>query len=120
MVDLILIPTNERASRFARYSDASFMSTKTNGESVSFTFYGTEVQVFGAAHPDHGHFKAGVNGSLAEFPGGSSGNYWQQLLFKQSNLPLGQHTVRLVNVEDDKSLDIDYVRLFLVTCKTLL
>lgn len=92
------------------------MKTNLKGASVNFTFYGTAVEVFGAARPNHGNFKAGIDGSLQEYPGGSSGDHWQEVLFTQSNLPLGEHTVQLVNADEDRFLDIDHVRSFLPFC----
>lgn len=105
-VDVLLVPTNI----CSRYSDGSFMKTNASGASVTFTFYGTEVWVFGGKRPNHGNYEAGVDGNLQGYPGRAERDFFNQTLFTQSGLSRGQHTVRLVNTEQVRFLDVDYVR----------
>ncbi|KAF5326214.1 hypothetical protein D9611_000431 [Ephemerocybe angulata] len=95
-----------------KYSESAFMLTNTTGSAVSFTFYGTEVELFGAMRGNHGRFSAQVDGAPAgTFDGRSEVNdgLFQRSLFKQSGLGDSQHTVRLANVENGTFLDVDFV-----------
>lgn len=89
------------------------MLTQTAQADVSFYFYGTGVQLYGAKRQNHGTYQISidsvvyppVNGSVPD-PG-----YFQTSLFSTSSLTNGYHTVRMTNLES-RYLDLDFVSLF--------
>lgn len=88
------------------------MLTNVNGESASFSFNGTGVQIFGAKRANHGPYHvdldgsstAGLNGSVPD-PG-----LFQTSLFSAAGLQQGLHRVTITN-DGPTYLDIDFVRL---------
>jgi hypothetical protein len=91
------------------YSQGGFVATQSIGASVTFTFNGTAVQIFGAKRPNHGLYQVTVDGTQSPAVSGSSdSNSFQTPIFTANSLPPGQHTVTLANSED-KFVDIDYV-----------
>ena len=86
------------------------MVTNTANASISFHFYGTNVQLYGAKRLNHGAYHISVdsvvysdmNGSVAD-PG-----IFQTPLFS-TYLTSGYHTVIMTNLES-RYLDLDFVR----------
>lgn len=93
-----------------RYSQNSFTVTNVNGESVSFSFNGTGVQIFGAKRGNHGPYhvnldksqNTGLNGTALD-PG-----LFQTSLFSVSGLQQGPHQVTLTN-DAASYVDIDFI-----------
>lgn len=91
------------------YSQGGFVATQSSGASMTFTFTGTGVQIFGAKRPNHGLYQVTVDGATSSaVSGASDSNDFQVPLFSTNSLQPGQHTVTLTNSED-KFVDIDYV-----------
>ncbi|KAF8971160.1 hypothetical protein BDZ97DRAFT_1753486 [Flammula alnicola] len=94
-----------------QYSQSSFMVTQVDRADVSFTFYGTGVQLYGAKRPNHGPYQISidsfvypqVNGSDPDDPG-----TFQTALFSTVALNNGYHTVRMTNL-GTAFLDIDFI-----------
>lgn len=88
------------------------MVTQTAKADVSFYFYGTGVQLYGAQRQNHGTYQISID-SVVYAPRNASATspeYFQTSLFSTVALKNGYHTVRMTNLES-KSLDLDFVRL---------
>ncbi|KAF7368328.1 hypothetical protein MVEN_00154200 [Mycena venus] len=96
------------------YSAGTFTLCTTQGSSVTFTFNGTQVFVFGAKRGNHGLYSVTLDGYLFQtlFDGSASPEIIPAPLFASDILELGQHTVTLTNQWTDPSkpfLDIDFI-----------
>lgn len=97
--------------RTARYSQSSFTLSQSANATMSFTFFGTSVGIYGAKRGNHGPYQVQVDNQ--QFPavnGSSSPDAFNQTLFSTSGLQKGLHTVTLTNGANTY-LDVDYVRL---------
>lgn len=107
-------PTNGSLS-LCRYSQSSFTLTQKASASLSFSFNGTGVQIYGAKRSNHGIYQISidattypqVNGSVSDQPG-----QFQTSLFSTVALINGLHNVTMTNL-GSTFLDVDFVsRLF--------
>ncbi|WVQ73037.1 hypothetical protein IAR50_002600 [Cryptococcus sp. DSM 104548] len=97
----------------ASYFNESAHITQTIGDSVSLSFNGSSVQVFGGLYLDHGNYSATLdggkttnyNGTFYDLQAGTS-------LFQASGLEEGVHSLLLTNVGQGpkgKYFDVDYM-----------
>jgi hypothetical protein len=95
-----------------RYSQSSFTLTSTSSESVSFTFNGTGVQIYGAKRGNHGPYHSNLdNGTDTGWNGTSADpGLFQTSLYSVSGLQQGLHRITLTN-DANAYIDIDFVRL---------
>ena len=86
------------------------MVTKTARADVSFYFYGTGVQLFGAKRANHGQFQVSIDSKVYTPVNGSAPDpgTFQTSLFSTVALKNGYHTVRVTNLESNY-LDLDFV-----------
>ena len=81
--------------------DNDVEATTNNGDSVSYTFTGTGLEVLAETYSDEGGFEAYVDGrqdTSQDFSEDSSGStrLAQQVVYSVHGLPPGTHTVRIV------------------------
>ncbi|KAF4616453.1 hypothetical protein D9613_008415 [Agrocybe pediades] len=92
-----------------QYSLMSAMVAQQAGETMEFTYFGTNVFVFGAKRPNHGSYEGQFDGGSVDTVNGMSGaNQFQTLLFEGGNHTLGTHTVTMRNA-NAQFFDIDFV-----------
>ena len=84
------------------------MVTNVAKANVSFSFYGTGVQIYGAKREQHGQFQITID-ELVYTPqdGASVTPVFQTALFSTVALNEGYHTVTMTNL--GAGLDIDFV-----------
>ncbi|WP_375102464.1 glycoside hydrolase N-terminal domain-containing protein [Paenibacillus sp. RS8] len=85
------------------YSDAGdYKGTESfsnqQGASASFTFTGTSIKFISALQANHGHFDVYLDGGLVAegVDGYGPSTMKQQVLFHQSDLSKGEHTIKIV------------------------
>ncbi|EDR11964.1 uncharacterized protein LACBIDRAFT_313970 [Laccaria bicolor S238N-H82] len=91
-----------------KYSQSSFTLTQSANTTMSFTFFGTSVGIYGAKRGNHGPYQVQVDNQ--QFPAGNgvaSPDAFNQTLFSTS-LQKGVHTVTLTNGANTY-LDVDYI-----------
>lgn len=97
----------------ASYYLTTFHPTNRDQSSVSFTFNGTGVQIFGARRGNHGNFQIAIdNNTFPSISGASSQDKFQDSLFSTTALTQGLHTLTLTNQPTDGNhnfVDIDFV-----------
>ena len=88
------------------------MLTNVTGGSMTFTFYGTAIEIFGAFRFNHGQFRVTLDQKSQDLSGlpFSGNDVFRKPLFRAGSLALAQHTIVLENLEDGKFLDVDSVR----------
>ncbi|KAJ3502521.1 hypothetical protein NLJ89_g8850 [Agrocybe chaxingu] len=93
-----------------RYLESSFSFTQGIGESMTFQFYGSFVEVVGAKRRNHGDYTVKTDSQTLTGNGFSDSEIFNATLFSQT-LDLGQHTLVATNVGDNggQFFDIDYV-----------
>lgn len=87
------------------------MKTNVSQASVSFSFYGNGVQIFGAKRQNYSSYQISINTKAYPVADASSSDYqgdFQTSLFSTIALPVGYHTVQMTNTEP-KTLDLDFV-----------
>ncbi|EGN97345.1 hypothetical protein SERLA73DRAFT_184018, partial [Serpula lacrymans var. lacrymans S7.3] len=82
--------------------------------SVSFSFTGTGIWLFGGYRSRLGPYEVNLDGKRHEFPGYQYGTEQlaDAMLFGQRNLSSGSHYIEMTNTSNDTQrdvLDIDYV-----------
>jgi hypothetical protein len=83
--------------------------TNVTGASVSFTFYGTAVEIFGSRRRDSGRYQVTLDDKPFEVENATSTiSDFRASLFVKKGLSKREHTVVLENREA-KNRDIDYV-----------
>ena len=94
------------------YSQRSFTVTDQPGETVSFSFNGTGVEVFGAKRGNHGLYRVTVDGRLQPTGNGHANDpgEFQTPLFSLKDLNQGFHQLIMTN-QESLYLDIDFVGL---------
>ncbi|WVN84917.1 uncharacterized protein L203_100053 [Cryptococcus depauperatus CBS 7841] len=107
-------------SQTVNYYKQTFYATFTDGDSVSLTFNGTAVTIYGALRSNHGIYSTQLDGGSISYQSGYSADAkFQQVLFAASNLSSDQeHQVVLTNLPSqtdvkDKGIspwwfDVDY------------
>jgi len=94
-----------------RYSESSYMKTNVSQASVSFSFYGNGVQIFGAKRQNYSSYQISINSKTYPTAAASSSDYqgdFQASLFSTIALPVGYHNVQMTNMEQ-KTLDLDFI-----------
>ncbi|KAF8160609.1 hypothetical protein B0H34DRAFT_795501 [Crassisporium funariophilum] len=90
------------------YTAGSYRLTKTQGGTMSFSFNGTGIGIYGAKRPGYGLYQVQVDGkTLPTFDASSQVALFNQTLFN-ATLDNGYHTVILTNA-GNTTLDVDYV-----------
>jgi len=93
------------------YSDSNFMKTNTQNTTMTFTYNGTDLTLYGAQRSNHGNYQVVVDGTANSPQSGynAQGNF-QVVLFQSHGLSQGNHTVTLTNQgANSLYLDIDFV-----------
>lgn len=96
-----------------RYSDSSYTVTQVANASVSFTFSGTGVQLYGAERADHGLYQVTIDSHVYPSVNGNANGteqVFQTQIFQTAALDNGLHKVTIVNLGTTK-LDLDFVGL---------
>jgi hypothetical protein len=93
------------------YSASSFTDTQISNSTVTFTFQGSSLAIYGAMRGNHGPFTVDVDGTVFPCNGYSSSDLFQVPIF-QTNLQQGTHSVTLTNGGNNTFVDIDFVRPF--------
>ncbi|KAG7445919.1 uncharacterized protein BT62DRAFT_142690 [Guyanagaster necrorhizus] len=91
-------------------NQSGHQTTQANA-SVTLTFNGEEVQIYGSIGPSASPFLVKVdNGTVGTFNGTRSDLFTGVMLYETSDLGPGQHTVTLMNKPNDmaQNLSIDY------------
>lgn len=84
------------------------MVTNVPNANVSFSFYGTGVQIYGAKREQHGQFQITIDGLVYPSQNGASvPPIFQTALFSTVALTEGYHTVTMTNL--NAGVDIDFV-----------
>jgi NPCBM-associated, NEW3 domain of alpha-galactosidase len=83
--------------------DSDIAATTDNGDSVTYTFTGTGLEVLGETHSDEGTFDAYVDGkqdTSQDFTENTSGDtrLAQQVIYQVDGLSKGTHTVTIVKI----------------------
>ncbi len=98
------------------------MATTAQNASMTFKYIGTDVQLYGAQRGNHGRYQVTLDNFTYSPQSGYApdpGNF-QVVLFESHDVQQGNHTVTITNVDNDKWLDIDFVRSSpYLTAKTL-
>jgi hypothetical protein len=96
-----------------RYSDNSYMVTQILNASVSFTFFGSALQLYGAERANHGLYQITIDSHVYPPANGSATGaqeVFQAPLFQTAALKSGFHKLTVVN-QGTKEFDLDFVRL---------
>ncbi|OCF39000.1 hypothetical protein I317_07217 [Kwoniella heveanensis CBS 569] len=82
------------------YFKKTFMATKTDGDSASFTFNGTAVYIYGAKRDNHGTYSTQLDGGSVTYQKGYDGKLeMQAVIFSAVGLSAEhEHTVILTNL----------------------
>ncbi|TFK20942.1 hypothetical protein FA15DRAFT_696663 [Coprinopsis marcescibilis] len=104
----------EQDSQTSRYSQSTFFATETRDASMTFTFSGTEVGIYGARRGNHGRYEVTLDGELVTTgEGNASPDAFRAELWKpDQRLEMGRHEVTIRNrptSADRQWLDVDYL-----------
>jgi len=90
------------------HSGSSFHLTSTQGASLSFSFNGTGIWLYGGRRPTYGSYTLSIDGqSVLTESARSSSIESQQILGGITSLPMGLHEVVLTNT--GSQLDLEYM-----------
>ncbi|KAG1742918.1 hypothetical protein EDB19DRAFT_1907403 [Suillus lakei] len=96
-----------------QYFRGTFQTSNVTGSVATFSFNGTAFWIYGAKRTNHGTYTVTVdNANFAGNTGQSNTNLFQQVLFNQSGLTQGLHTVSITNTATTSAnpyVDIDMV-----------
>ncbi|WVR00251.1 hypothetical protein IAU59_007394 [Kwoniella sp. CBS 9459] len=104
----------------SKYFKETFMATKTDGDSVSFTFNGTAIYIYGAKRANHGVYSIQLDGGSVSYQKGYDGTVQiQAVIYSATGLSADQeHTVVLTNLPSQSNppptgnieywFDVDY------------
>ncbi|KAG1861612.1 hypothetical protein DFJ58DRAFT_872394 [Suillus subalutaceus] len=96
-----------------QYFRGTFQTSNVTGSVATFSFNGTAFWIYGAKRSNHGTYTVTVDGANYAANNGESNNaLFQQVLFNQSGLTQGLHTVSLTNTATGTAtpyVDIDMV-----------
>ncbi|CAA7266094.1 unnamed protein product [Cyclocybe aegerita] len=93
----------------SRYSQSTYTYTRQAGETMSLTFNGTFIGIYGAKRPGYGLYQIELDGR--KYPVSSAYSdvpLFNQTLFSADSLRYGLHTIKLVNA-GNTTLDVDSV-----------
>ncbi|KDQ27513.1 hypothetical protein PLEOSDRAFT_28805, partial [Pleurotus ostreatus PC15] len=88
--------------------------SNTQDASLSFSFNGTAVEIFGAKRGNHGDYQITIDNVTSTSSGRADPSVFKTSLFSISNLAQGFHTVTLTNKPTDNNhnfVDIDFSRI---------
>ncbi|EJU02105.1 hypothetical protein DACRYDRAFT_107050 [Dacryopinax primogenitus] len=101
------------------YYDSSFTGTDLNGATMSLTFNGTGIWIYGANRVNHGNYSISVdNQDFGPLSGYANDNScvnvsdFKVQLFGQAGLSMGTHDLTLTNIPtgtNNNWLDVDFV-----------
>lgn len=90
------------------YSESSFQATETRGASASFSFYGTQVTIYGAKRSNHGTYEVTLDGEATGAQNGfAMPDEFLRVLYS-ANVAKGPHNVTITNMEN-RWMDVDAV-----------
>ncbi|KAG0703239.1 hypothetical protein DFH29DRAFT_917805 [Suillus ampliporus] len=94
-----------------RYFRGTFQRSSTVGSVATFSFNGTAVWIYGAKRSNHGNYTVTLDNASSVYNGEANPDEFQQVLFTQSGLTQGPHTVSLTNTGPTAGswFDIDMV-----------
>ncbi|KAL1753119.1 hypothetical protein FB107DRAFT_292636 [Schizophyllum commune] len=106
----------------SEYSSGTFMATNSMGATMSFTFNGSAIGIYGSKRFNHGRYQnqiveradrrspqIKIDGDfVTEQDGHADPDQFQQELFSADDLDAGLHTVELTNLEQ-KFVAVDYI-----------
>jgi len=79
---------------------------------MNFSYYGTDIALFGAKRANHGNYQVQLDGGSASALNGTSAqSEFQQIIFSASPT-IGNHNIVLRN-GGNSFLDVDYVSFYL-------
>ena len=94
-----------------RYSDSSYMVTQVDNATVSFTFFGSALQLYGAERANHGLYQITIDSHVYPPANGSVSagqEAFQFPLFQTAALKSGFHKLTVVNL-GTTAFDLDFV-----------
>lgn len=93
------------------YTGGRFHDTSVQGATATLSFYGTACYFFGAERGNHGRYTVQVDDNQPQTFSGLQPDpgLFQQSLFSQEDLPLGNHTLLITNADANKFVDIDFL-----------
>ncbi|KAG1866692.1 hypothetical protein F4604DRAFT_2023231 [Suillus subluteus] len=101
-----------------QYFRGTFQTSTVTGSVATFSFNGTAFWIYGAKRGNHGTYTVSVDGANYAGNNGQSNNaLFQQVLFNQSGLTQGLHTVSLMNTAAANTTT-PYVDIDMVTWQT--
>ncbi|THH16184.1 hypothetical protein EW146_g4410 [Bondarzewia mesenterica] len=89
------------------YSAQSWHTTSTQGATATIAFNGTGIWLYGAKRPNYGPYSISIDGEAVQGSASSTTRAFRQLLGGKSGLPMGRHTVTLMNTGSGSSIDLD-------------
>lgn len=110
-IPLVLFFGKKDETFLLRYSDSNFMKTNTQNTTMTFTYNGTDLTLYGAQRSNHGNYQVVVDGTANSPQSGynAQGNF-QVVLYQSHGLSQGNHTVTITNQgANSLYLDIDFV-----------
>lgn len=93
------------------YKDKSYHASRSNTSTATLSFIGTAISIYGSKASDHGTFSVTLDGTTQTLDGHNPTNVYQTLLFSQTGLPYGSHTLQVQNLALDSAqpwLYLDY------------
>ena len=94
-----------------RYSDSSYKVTQVANASVSFTFFGSALQLYGAERANHGLYQITIDSRVYPPVNGNTNGgqeVFQTPLFQTAALKSGFHKLTVVNL-GTTLFDLDFV-----------
>ncbi|WVF67154.1 hypothetical protein IAT40_001900 [Kwoniella sp. CBS 6097] len=105
-------------TKVPEYSNANSHATRTQSDSLLFSWTGGPIWLYGAKRPNHGHFSVSLDGAEKVFKSGfAPSDQWKALLWSSGDLQEGKHEVVVVNerghAQTDEALawfDLDFIK----------
>jgi len=87
----------------------SLSYTKTNGDSYTYTFYGSSIQLIGEKATSRGTMNISIDGGAAvQATANDTSTNFQQTIYTKSGLALGKHTIKVTKT-GGTYLDLDAI-----------